>query len=411
MLKEEYELYPLNLRSWVSSELKYDYFEEWKSEGLTATYQKERKRFQDQGKLINEQILFHGCPKPGGINGIRTRGFDLSKLGSSSHDRGFFGAGIYFSTSPAGASFYAKLNSQPDKAYQTCKLIVSRVLVGKSFQIQPDLIGKLPYLGAGLKAGYDSHTAINEVVIFDTVRILPLGLLHLQVDIPPRRVVKKYSSKKNESKLLDILSIQEGIFSLTEKLLCLDDTGNLKLFQGDKLLKYFKLSSSIIWVTPLSLNKVLLIPLIGDDLLLLDINTGLSKNLALPDLTSSEKPIKAFLLAGSYLALVSFTLNVTIWNLERRKKRKMAVKRRVKRVEGAYYVKIGEDISLGWKVPRKTPTQIHLLGEKDLTPEKGKEGTFILPNFEKGRILGHLLKRSWGDSLAQSYIPEVLSFF
>ena len=176
-------------------------------------------------------------------------------------------------------------------------------------------------------------------------------------------------------------------------------------------MKEFKVSSPVIWVTPLSLNKVLLIPLIGDDLFLLDLNTGLSKNLALPDLTSSEKPIKAFLLTGSYLALVSFTLNVTVWNLERRKKRKMAVKKRIKRVEGAYYVKLGEDLSLGWKVLKRSPTQIHLLGGKDLIPEKWKEGTFILPNFEKGRILGHILKRSWGDSLTQSYIPEVLSFF
>ena len=109
---------------------------------------------------------FHGT-KLENIANIVEENFDLSKLASSSGDKGFYGAGIYFSEFPEVSIGYGG------------KLLLCKVLPGKSF----DCLSQM--LGQALKPGYDSHRFKadkegrgEELVIFDADQILPCYVIN-----------------------------------------------------------------------------------------------------------------------------------------------------------------------------------------------------------------------------------------
>ena len=123
------------------------------------------------GRPESEAILaFHGT-KPANIPSIVKNNFNLSLLAQNTGNRGFYGAGIYFSEFPSVSIGYGGNGS----------VILCEVLPGKSY----DCPGQM--LGANLMAGYDSHRARkdtegrgHELVIFDVDQILPRYVIHFQ---------------------------------------------------------------------------------------------------------------------------------------------------------------------------------------------------------------------------------------
>ena len=115
---------------------------------------------QNESKPI---LAFHGT-KSENIPNIVQANFDLSRLASNTGNRGYYGAGIYFSEFPEVSIGYA----------QTGQLLLCKVLPGKSYDCKGSM------LGANLEQGYDSHRAMadaegrgHELVIFHADQILP----------------------------------------------------------------------------------------------------------------------------------------------------------------------------------------------------------------------------------------------
>lgn len=168
-----------------------DSFDEWENKPLENRYNKKKNLWLSQNKNINEMILFHGCPVKENIENIKNNGFDINKLGANTLNKGLYGAGIYFSKTPNGAAGYSVENNDGAEFYT---VIISKVLVGKSFPVPPpktiivesDNIGELKsvysYEGKDCEIGYDSHQFRNEIIVFDSSQILPLGLLYLHIE-------------------------------------------------------------------------------------------------------------------------------------------------------------------------------------------------------------------------------------
>jgi len=113
-------------------------------------------------------LAFHGTKLENIPNIVQTN-FDLSKLASNTGDRGYYGAGIYFSEFPEVSIGYGN----------TGRLLLCRVLPGKSYDCPSTMLGQ------GLQAGYDSHRVHadaegrgHELVIFDADQILPCYVIN-----------------------------------------------------------------------------------------------------------------------------------------------------------------------------------------------------------------------------------------
>eukprot|EP01084_Bolivina_argentea_P286661 491780_1 len=112
---------------------------------------------------LNVILAWHGT-NTGNIENIVKNNFDLSKLGVNKKNKGYYGAGIYFSE-------FARISNVYGDGLLLCK-----VILGKEYQMQ---FGK-PEIGRTLEPGYDSHVAVKpnsdygrEVCVFDVDQILP----------------------------------------------------------------------------------------------------------------------------------------------------------------------------------------------------------------------------------------------
>ena len=128
---------------------------------LEARWHAKKAEYDERFGIGGHTILFafHGT-NPKNVEGILSQGFKLSKLGATTGNRGFFGAGVYFSEHHHYSAGY---NGGNDGMF-LCKL-----LVGKPY-LAPHRVG------AGLQPGYTSHVSDasgSEVVIFDEAAMLP----------------------------------------------------------------------------------------------------------------------------------------------------------------------------------------------------------------------------------------------
>lgn len=130
--------------------------------------QAEMSKKYPSGNESKQILAFHGT-KLENIPNIVQANFDLSKLASNTGDRGFYGAGIYFSEFPEVSLGYGN----------TGRLLLCRVLPGKSYDC------KSMMLGQSLQTGFDSHRfgpdaegRGNELVIFDADQILPCYVIN-----------------------------------------------------------------------------------------------------------------------------------------------------------------------------------------------------------------------------------------
>ena len=133
----------------------------------------ELKQAEMEGKYPGQNeckpiLAFHGT-KLANIDSIVRKNFDLSKLASNSGNRGYYGAGIYFSEFPEVSIEYG----------ETGKLLLCKVLPGKSYDCTSMMLGK------NLETGYDSHRVEadkegrgTELVIFNADQILPCYVIN-----------------------------------------------------------------------------------------------------------------------------------------------------------------------------------------------------------------------------------------
>lgn len=123
----------------------------------------QRKKEEMKSRLgsggVNCILAWHGTPKSN-IDNIVENNFSLSHLSKNSGDRGWYGAGIYFSE-------FANVSQGYGDGLLLCK-----ILLGKTYKI------KAINTGCDKKEGYDSHMAGGgkygtEIVIFNMDQILP----------------------------------------------------------------------------------------------------------------------------------------------------------------------------------------------------------------------------------------------
>jgi len=122
------------------------------------------KRYGPDGHRVT--LGFHGTAQTN-IDPICRNNFDISRLSRNSGDKGWYGAGIYFSEKPLTSLGYA---------HNATQLLLCLVLTGKPYRVP----GRMD--GASLKAGYDSHLWNDgeEIVIFHSDQILPCYVIEFK---------------------------------------------------------------------------------------------------------------------------------------------------------------------------------------------------------------------------------------
>jgi len=133
---------------------------------------------------VNEVFLFHGSPLEDNLDSIGNNGFDLSRLGKTSGNLGWYGAGIYGTQNVGAAIRYSYWNTtRPDKEINTRRILVCRAVLGKTFVI-PD--NSCDFIGKPCQDNYHSHQGKDrwdpdyQYVVFNPHAIQPLLFLHFR---------------------------------------------------------------------------------------------------------------------------------------------------------------------------------------------------------------------------------------
>jgi len=143
---------------------KYTKVEYWRNYALQRQYDECKNSVKNK----QEMFLWHGTANQN-IEHIMKDNFNLKHLGKNSGNKGYFGAGMYFSAEHIRV------------AYDN-KVLLCKVLVGNVYNWPAN---KPIEIGCGKKSGYDSHysgthaSGQDEYVIFEMKRILPCYVVHL----------------------------------------------------------------------------------------------------------------------------------------------------------------------------------------------------------------------------------------
>merc|ERR1711939_289570 len=91
---------------------------------LLAAFEAKRSEFieRDGEDSVQTILSFHGTTSEANIENILHNNFDLSRLASHTGNRGYYGAGIYFSEHANTAAAYAG----GEKKVLRCKLLTGR---------------------------------------------------------------------------------------------------------------------------------------------------------------------------------------------------------------------------------------------------------------------------------------------
>lgn len=147
---------------------------------LVAAFEAKKREFVERHGAdgMRTILAFHGTTNDVNIESILANNFDISRLAANTGNRGYFGAGIYFSEIAKVSTGYARGHN---------KLLLCKLLTGREYKIggsnptpgAPPGRGS-PMMGHPLKAGYDSHVVNDgkEVVIFSADQILPCYVVH-----------------------------------------------------------------------------------------------------------------------------------------------------------------------------------------------------------------------------------------
>jgi len=147
-----------------SAQWKYTKVEYWRNSKLVKQYEECFKNAHNK----TEMYLWHGTANKN-IETIMKDNFSLSHLGKNSGNKGYFGAGMYFS-------------AEHIRVVYDNKVLLCKVLVGNVYNWPSN---KAIDIGCSKKQGYDTHysgshpSGKDEYVIFDMARILPCYVLYL----------------------------------------------------------------------------------------------------------------------------------------------------------------------------------------------------------------------------------------
>ncbi|KAG0028237.1 hypothetical protein BGZ82_008535 [Podila clonocystis] len=151
-----------------------------------------RHHYALQGSYGNNDVLQQLCYKTDCATcGILAYGFDLSRTGQGSRDRGArvwqrFGDGIYFSPNSSKCHFYSKTGNtgyHPTTKKNFGTMIVAKVVLGKPYN--PQSAGKAEEAWTAPPAGYDSVVAragdgivvYEENVVYAPAACLPTAII------------------------------------------------------------------------------------------------------------------------------------------------------------------------------------------------------------------------------------------
>ncbi|KAI9350082.1 hypothetical protein BDR26DRAFT_891409 [Obelidium mucronatum] len=125
----------------------------------------------------NPVEAFHAT-KSGNVQSICSNNVSMGKIGQT--DKGYFGAGLYFSQYADYTFAYAHdSTARPIKAGEKGTVIMFNVLLGKTYRVQ-NLT-----LGASKMAGYDSHVSPKECewIIFDNTQCVPVYVFEFEAEV------------------------------------------------------------------------------------------------------------------------------------------------------------------------------------------------------------------------------------
>jgi len=164
----------------------------WMSEGQLGTerverlvntkpacaYASLREQWAQHNKPLEERWLYHGTRRESMVS-IFASGFDLKRLGSTTGNRGCYGAGIYLTPLPALACSYSRIGVFPPPS--ATAVLLCKVLLGRTVILSAEEASRGKHMGMELLPGYDSHLSPGdvEVVCFDSAQVLPVAILHL----------------------------------------------------------------------------------------------------------------------------------------------------------------------------------------------------------------------------------------
>ena len=127
---------------------------------LSARWEAKRREYDASLGEHSVVYAFHGTSDER-LESILIEGMSLAALGTATRNRGYYGAGLYFSETLAMAQTFCGFNE---------RMLICKVLVGK-----PCLVSRK--VGRSLEPGFTSHVSdVNgaEIVIFDEACVLPV---------------------------------------------------------------------------------------------------------------------------------------------------------------------------------------------------------------------------------------------
>ncbi|KAJ3111840.1 Elongation factor 1-beta [Phlyctochytrium bullatum] len=119
-----------------------------------------------------EKILFHGTPNEN-VESICRNNLSMAKKGAN--DDGYFGSGLYFSDKVDYTTPYTRSPATPVGVGATGKVIVFKVLLGKTQHLSETQ----NMMGAELLPGIDSYVSPKEFeyVIFNSAQCMPTHVI------------------------------------------------------------------------------------------------------------------------------------------------------------------------------------------------------------------------------------------
>lgn len=142
---------------------------------------------------VIQEVMYHGTGTDVAASGIMSSGFDLSKIGTSTSNRGVYGAGVYLTETHSVADVYAALGNVTEGAVITTRVNLKNPVEYLSlFRNEEFIQWQAAYAGPNeafpdalssflQSAGYDgvikrgSDKKIAELVVFDPRNIVVVG--------------------------------------------------------------------------------------------------------------------------------------------------------------------------------------------------------------------------------------------
>jgi hypothetical protein len=134
---------------------------------------------------LNEELVFHGTPTEANLESILKVNLSCDRVGETTGNRGWYGAGMYVTRHAAAALRYNMwvgpvLDRKQDFAAPR-RMLVCRVLLGRTFEIPENSVD---FVGSCKEPGFDSHRGRDrwdvdwQLCLFDSAQVVPAYIVH-----------------------------------------------------------------------------------------------------------------------------------------------------------------------------------------------------------------------------------------